>query len=379
MNSNSKEEKINTAVIDQRLFDSLPVTARRIFSVLEKEGNVIIKGGVVKLVAMKLLESKKLFKDQARLALESRINDIDLDFIVVGDITAVKNLIAEKFYRLSAEFNYAGIFLDAKDIEIIEAADWAQGVEKIMASHDLAMNEFVMDYFSGKWHLYYTPRACRCLIDGLGVLNPKPGHVLYAAGRIFPSALGIIRLVKFLAVGKVNKIYLPEWWLALYMENYRKKVAAEEMPANAPLGFYSLVLMKNYFGDKPMLQKRAMVALYDLGFTDMLDPEMYIRQQERIFADSGTKFEQTDFTIEEVIDRYLEGKRKKEESRKNRQAVRVNCGHEFKMINCNLCGRNQCAIETCAKCGKNKTSGFLPCTLRMYSGQTDPAGFYEIK
>jgi hypothetical protein len=151
------------------------------------------------------------------------------------------------------------------------------------------------------------------------------------------------------------------------------------MPTNAPLGFYSLVLMKNYFGDKPLLQKRAMVTLYDLGFTEILDPELYIRQQERIFADSGTQFEQTDFTIEEVIDRYLESRRKKEESRANRQAARANCGHEFKMINCNLCGRNQCVIETCAKCGKNKTGGYLPCTLRMYAGQTDPNSFYEIK
>jgi hypothetical protein len=243
----------------------------------------------------------------------------------------------------------------------------------------MTINEVAMIPQAGRWYFYYTPQCYRALAEGIGISNPQPGHYWFNAGRIIPSSFQIIRLVKFLVAGKVDKIYLPKWWLSLYMENYQKKVVDGQMPASAPLGFYSLVLMKNYFGDKPQLQKRAMVALYDLGFTDMLDPEMYIRQQERIFADSGTKFEQTDFTIEEVIDRYLESRRKIEESRAKHQTARANCDHEFKVINCDLCGRNRCVIETCAKCGKNKTAGFLPCTMRMHSGQTDQTGFYRLK
>jgi hypothetical protein len=238
----------------------------------------------------------------------------------------------------------------------------------------------VLIFSAGGWKIFYTPFALKHLAQGVGMfIRPKTTNLYYSAGRVFPSALGMIRLIKFLVAGKVNKIYLPRWWLTLYMENYQKKVAAGEMPPNAPLGFYSLVLLKNYFGDKPLLQKKAMVALYDLGFTDMLDPELYIRQQEAIFCDADKEFALKDFTIEEVFDRYLENRRKKEESKKNRQAARANCVHEFKIIDCDLCGRNRCVIETCSKCGKNKTNGFLPCTMRFYAGQTDPSGFYELK
>lgn len=378
MNSGSKE-KINTVVISRSILDSLPSSARRIFPILEKEGNVIVKGGAVKLAVMRLLENQGSFKDSRRFEIESRINDIDLDFIIAGSAAAARQLIIKKFNRLSAAFKSSGIYFDTKDVEIIEAADWEQGVEKIIGGNDLTMNEFAMDFLNGRWRLYYTQRACRALIDGVGVLNPKPGHINYNAGRVFPSALGMIRLVKFLVAGKASRIYLPEWWRALYLENYQKKVAAGQMPTNAPLGFYSLVLLKNYFGDKPQLQKKAMVALYDLGFTDMLDPELYIRQQEQIFAAGGNRFEQTEFTIEEIIDRYLDSKRKKGEGWKVRQAERADCDHEFEVINCNLCGQDRCVIETCAKCGKNKNVSPLPCVSRMRSGYADPSGFYEIK
>lgn len=373
------EKKINMTIVNSRILDMLPAEARRIFSVLEKEENTVIKGGVAKLVAMKLLESKGIFRDRQRMANESRINDIDLDFIVVGNAEAARDLIIEKFNRLADKFATAGIFLDAKDVEIIKAANFGQGIEKIINRNDLAMNEFAMDFSGRTWRLHYTQRACQQLIDGIGVLNSKPGHIHYDAGRVFPSALGMVRLIKFLVAGKVNKIYLPNWWRKLYFENYQKKVAAGEMPANAPLGYYSLVLLKNYFGNNDLLQKKAMVAFYDLGFTDMLDPELYIRQQEQVFKNSGSRFEQNDFTIEDVISRYLENEQKKIENQKNRQAARAQCVHEFQTIDCDLCGKNQCAIEACAKCGKNKNSNILPCTLRMYSGQTDQAGFYEMK
>ena len=373
------DKKINNLVVDPQMIESLPPNARRIFSVLEKEGDVIIKGGLAKLMVMRLLEQKDQFKDRARLDNESHINDIDLDFIVIGKVEAARDRVMEKFYRLYSEFERAGIYLDAKDVEIVEAESWTKGVEKIINRNDLAMNEVALDYFNGSWRLYYTQRACRNLIDGIGVLNPKPGHIFYSAGRPIPSALGMIRLIKFLAAGKVNKIYLPKWQRDLYFDNYQKKAKAGEAPPGAPLGVYSLVLMRNYFGDKPQLQKKAMVALYDLGFTDLLDPEMYIRQQEQIFKDAGNRFEQTEFSIEEVVERYLENKRKKEEIQRNRQSGKEICVHEFELIDCDLCGKNQCALESCVKCGRNKNMAPLPCAARMRRGQTDPGGFYEIK
>lgn len=376
---NNDAKKVNTLTLVPAIINSLPPQARRILRVLEKEGNVVIKGGTVKLVAMALLEKKGQFKDHERFVRESRIKDIDLDFIVVGSLAAMQRQVIEKFHRLEQYFQASEMYLNARDIELIEAESWEKGIEAIMGRNDLAMNELAMDYFNGRWHFYYTQRACRNLIEGVGVLNPKPGHILYDAGRIFASPLGIIRLVKFLVTGKVKKIYLPKYWLELYSEYYQKKVKSGEMPPNAPLGFYSLVLMKNYFGDDPQLQKKALVALYDLGFTEILDPDLYIRQQESIFANTGNYFEQVDFTIEEIISRYFQAKQKREENRKNRHGGQAACEHEFETIECDRCGQNRCVIETCAKCGKNKDNAFLPCVLRMRAGETDPNGFYRLK
>lgn len=372
-------KKIDTLVLNRAIIESLPFNARQIFSVLEREKDVIIKGGVVKLAVMYFLEKKGLFKNPRRLAAESRIKDIDLDFIVIGNVANARQRVVEKFNHLQTAFAESGIYLDAKDIEIIEAGSWAGGVEKIIERNDLIMNEVAMDYFNGCWRLYYTLRAFRNLIDGIGVLNPKQGHILYNAGRVIPSALGIVRLIKFLVAGKADKIYFPKWWRSLYMENFQNKIKTGEANVCAILGFYSLVLMKNYFGENPVLQKKAMVVLYDLGFTDLLDPDLYIRQQEQAFKDAGNRFEQTEFSIDEIIDRYLENKQKREEGQKIRRLKKSQCMHKFEEINCDLCGENRCVIENCVKCGKNKTGMLPPCSLRMFAGQTDPDGFYEIK
>lgn len=374
-----QKRQIYPVLLDAKVFNLLPDNLKNYLRVMVDEEDVVLRGGAVKLVVLTSLMLQGKLNDRKRWELERRINDFDLSFVYKKILVDLKSEVTEKFHCIKDKLAAAGVNLEAKDIDIIEEPTRESAVARTVGSIDMTINEVAMMPQDRRWYFYYTPQCYRALAEGIGISNPQPGHFWFNAGRIIPSSFQMIRLVKFLAVGKVNKIYLPEWWRALYMENYQKKAADGQMPANAPLGFYSLVLMKNYFGGKPLLQKKAMVALYDLGFTDMLDPELYIRQQENIFADSGTKFEQTDFTIEEVIDRYLEGKRRKEEGRKSRQAARVNCGHEFEVVNCNLCGRNQCVIETCAKCGKNKTSGFLPCTLRMYAGQTDPAGFYEIK
>jgi hypothetical protein len=376
---NIQKRQVYSVLLDAKVFNLLPDNLKNYLRAMADEEDVVLRGGAVKLVVLTSLMLQGKLNDRKRWEVELKVNDFDVSFVYKQLPVDLKIQVSEKFSRIKNKLAEVGVPLEAKDVDIIEEPTQERAAARVVGFIDMTINEVAMMPQGRRWYFYYTPQCYRALAEGIGISNPQPGHFWFNAGRIIPSSFQMIRLVKFLAAGKVNKIYLPKWWLALYMENYQNKVAEGQMPANAPLGFYSLVLLKNYFGDKPLLQKRAIVALYDLGFTDMLDPEMYIRQQERIFADSGARFEQTDFTIEEVIDRYLEGRRKKEESRTNRQAARADCGHEFKTINCNLCGRNQCAIETCAKCGKNKTGGYLPCTLRMYAGQTDPDGFYELK
>jgi hypothetical protein len=377
--NNIQPRQVFEIALDKKVFSLLPANVQNYLRVMASEEDVSIKGGVVKLIVLTYLLAQGKLKDRNRWEIERKVNDFDLVFVYKELPVDFKKEIVEKFNRVQAKLKAAGICLEAKDIAFVEAGTKEQAAAKIVGDIDMTINEVAATPQDGRWYFYYTSQCYRDMIGGLGVSNPQPGHFWFNAGRIIPSSFQMIRLIKFLVVGKVYKIYLPKWQVALYMENYQKKVAAGEMPPNAPLGFYSLVLLSNYFGDKPLLQKKAMVALYDLGFTDMLDPNLYIRQQEQIFKNTGVNFELTDFTIEQVVDRYLEGRKKKEESQKNRQQARAQCVHEFQNINCDLCGKNQCVIETCVKCSKNRNGGVLPCTLRMRQGIVDPAGFYEIK
>ncbi len=376
---NIQKRQIYSAPLTGKIFELLPENVKNYLRAMVGEEDVAIKGGVVKFVILTSLILQNKCRDRKRWDAERKINDFDLVFIYKELPADLKKEVVEKFNRVEAKLAMNNIPLEAEDIDIIAAPAREAAIARIVGNIDTTINEVAMMPKDRKWYFYYTPQCYWALVEGLGVSNLQSGHFWLNAGRAFPSAFQMIRLIKLLVSGKGNKIYLPKWQLKLYFENYQKKVAAGEMPANAPLGFYSLVLMKNYFGDKPLLQKKAMVALYDLGFTDMMDPEMYIRQQERIFADAGADFSLADFTIEEVVDRYLESKKKKEEAQTVRQQARNQCEHEFETIDCDLCGKNKCAITACAKCGKNKNSGVLPCVLRLRQGITDPVGFYSIK
>ena len=374
-----QKRHIYKILLDDKLTKFLPDMVKNYLRVMLDEENIVIKGGVVKLIVLTLMMSQGRLKDRNRWEKERKINDVDLVFSYKELPEDLRGEVVSKFNRIKDKLGKSGIPLEAKDIDIIEEPSQERAVARVIGFIDMTINEVSMMPKNGQWYFYYTPQCYHALSEGVGIPNPKSGHIWYNAGRMIPSALQIIRMLKFLVAGKVNKIYLPRWWITLFLRNYEKKVAAGEMPANAPLGFYSLVLLKNYFGGNPLAQKKAMVALYDLGFTDMVDPEIYIRQQAQIFANAGADFSLADFTIEEVVDRYLESKKKKEEAQAVRQQARQQCAHEFETINCDLCGKNKCAITTCVKCGKNKGSGILPCVLRMRQGITDSAGFYWIK
>lgn len=375
----NNQSQIKSIELDDNCLKLLPESVRGVLSLLEEVEGIAIKGGIAKLCLMAAMRAYGGFKNEKRWKIEEKINDIDLVFVFLSNKNDLKESIINKYRETEKNFFKNGLCLHPKDIDIVEAENSKSAIENILGSNDLTINEVALVFSNGHWKIFYSPFALRHLAQGIGMFaKPKTTNLYYNAGRVFPSPLGFIRLLKFLVAGKVNKIYLPRWWITLYLQNYQKKVASGEMPANAPLGFYSLVLLKNYFGGDLLAQKRAMIALYDLGFTDMVDPELYIRQQERIFANAGTDFSLTNFSIEQVVDRYLESKKKKEESQKSRQAARTQCEHQFETINCDLCGKNQCAITTCAKCGKNKSGGVLPCVSRMRQGVIDPAGFYEI-
>jgi hypothetical protein len=371
--------QMNFADMKDEYIKVLPQNFQDFLAALAGENNIVIKGGVAKLCLMAMLKVEGKLKDEERWQKQQKINDIDFNFIFPPETRDLRKQFIEKYQRIKDLLSTINFQIEPKDMNIVEAKSIKDGMMKILENNDLTINEEAVALISGKWKIFYTPSAALHLANGIGVLNPKPGHIWNSAGRIFPSPLGMVRLFKFLVRGTVDKIYLPKWWLTLYFENYKKKIANNELPVGTTLSYYSLILMKNYFGTSPELQNRAMILLKDLGFTDLLDPQAYIKQQEEFLKDFSGNIEIKQLTIEDVFERFLEFKKKGDENKKKRLVSHLQCDHEFQAFECDLCGKNQCFIENCLKCDKNKNTSPPPCTLRFWMGKIEPADFYSIK
>lgn len=370
---------MNFADMKDEYIKVLPQNFQDFLAILASQQYVVVKGGVAKLCLMAMLKVEGKLKDDVRWQKQQKINDIDFNFIFTPDIRDLKKQFIEKYETIKKLLSTINFQIEPKDMNIVEAQNIKEGMMKILENNDLTINEEAVAVINGKWKIFYTPSAASHLANGIGVLNPKPGHIWNSAGRIFPSPLGMVRLFKFLVRGTVDKIYLPRWWLTLYFENYKKKIASKELPAGTTLSYYSLILMKNYFGTNPELQNKAMILLKDLGFTDLLDPQAYIKQQEEILKDSPDNTEIKQLTIEDVFERFLEFKKKGEENKKKRLESHLQCDHEFWAFDCGLCGKNQCFIENCVKCDKNKNTSPPPCTLRFWMGKIDHDDLYSLK
>jgi len=373
--SQAKKEIFSIALRDDVIV-FLPFKVRGIMRALAGEPDVLIKGGVARLCLMTLIAKKGKLEGRSRLEIEKRIGDVDLAIWDDGRRPDFRRQSAAKYEILRQKLSTAGAIFEPKNLDIIEMGGVRAPVERIFETTDLTINEVVLGYEAG-WRIYYTANAIGHIAKGWGVfVRPKPTNIRYDAGRVFPSPLGMIRLLKFLVSGKVEKIYLPVHWRKLYFQDYERKLKQGLRQKDAPLGLHSLVLMKNYFGDNDRLQKKAMVALYDLGFTDLVDPDLYIRRQEDIFARAKLNFEIKDLSFDEVFARYLEEKNKAGGPYVSRAEQ---CAHEYKSETCGLCGKRTCAIEVCAKCGRGKGGQAMPCSVWMREGRLEPEGFYEIQ
>lgn len=357
----------------------LPQNIQDFLTTLAGQENIVIKGGVAKLCLMAMLKAEGKLKDDERWQKQQKINDIDFIFIFSPETRDLKKQFIEKYQTIKKLLSPINFQIEPKDMNIVEAKSLKDGMMTILKANDLTINEEAVAVIGDKWKIFYTPSAAAHLADGIGVLNPKPGHIWNSAGRIFPSPLGMVRLLKFLIRGNVDKIYLPKWWLDLYFSSYQRKIENGDLPADTTLSFYSLILMKNYFGKDPLLQKRAMEVLCDLGFTRLFDPQAYVKQQEEILENFQGDIELKPLTIEEVFDRYVDFRKKGEENKKKRLDSHSQCEHRFQSFECDLCGKNHCFIENCVKCDKNKNTSPPPCTLRFWMGKIDPNDFYPIK
>ncbi len=355
----------------------LPRKVRAVLNALAGERNLLIKGGIARLSLMALIEKKGKLENPSRLDIEKRIGDVDLAFWQSGSGRDFRSELCQKYAAIAQKLYAVGVVFEPKNIDIIDLDGGKPPVEKIFDATDLTINEVALGCEGNVWRIYYTSHAIKHIATGWGVfVRPKPTNIRTDAGRVFPSPLGMVRLLKFLVSGKVKKIYLPVHWRKLYFADYERKLKEGLRQPNAPLGLHSLVLMKNYFGNDDRLQKKAMFALYDLGFTTLLDPDLFIRQQEDIFSRAKMRFELKDLGFDDVFNRYLEEKNRKYPQR---PAGAEQCMHVYEQTACNLCGRRVCAIEACKNCGKGKSRPPMACTVWMRECRLEPEAFYEIK
>lgn len=373
-----KQRQIFSISLREEHIALLPRKVRAVLGALAGERNILVKGGISRLCLMVLIDKKGKLEDRARLDIEKRIGDVDLAIWPDNKNPDARAQLNQRYVNLAQKLYAAGAIFEPKNIDIIDVDGGGAPVEKVFETTDLTINEVALGYEGNAWRVYYTSQAIRHLAKGWGVfVCPKPTNIRIDAGRVFPSPLGMVRLLKFLVSGKVKKIYLPVHWRKLYFADYERKLKEGLRQSNAPLGLHSLVLMKNYFGNDDRLQKKAMFALYDLGFTTLLDPDLYIRQQEDIFARAQMRFELKDLSFEDVFNRYLEEKNRRYQPR--HAAAAEPCAHAWEQTSCDLCGKRACAIETCKNCGKGKSCPPMACTVWMRECRLEPEGFYEIK
>jgi len=327
---------------------------------LASEENIVIKGGLARLCCLEALSfANDGFTDKVRQNIERGINDVDIILLHKGSLPKSRNFLAESFARIRENLDARGIELKSEDAEPVKGEFTDQTFHRILRDADLTINESVLARADGKWILWTTKECVRDLVQGVGFLNAKPGHFRYEKGRFIPSNLGWMRLVKFLAEGKISTIYMPRWWLKAHFASMAAKMEAGDLPWGASLGLYSLSLMEKKAGGKSILQKRIMKILNALHFTDIAEPAEYIARQKEGFAAKGQLFELKKFAFEEIIDRAIEKKNQVFDRRHNRNVVKNSCDHFWEQYICDGCAKH-CALKLCAQCPAVETTD-LPC------------------
>ncbi len=354
------QRKFVRVELDKRVIAKFPPFVEYALDSLAPEQEMVIKGGLARLCCIEALAfANDGFPDQERQAIERRINDVDIIIFHKGTLPKSKDFLVEKFLRIRQNLDAQGIELKSEDAEPVKGEIGEYALRKILCDADLTINESILAPSGGRWVLWTTKECLRDLREGVGFLNAKPAHFRYERGRFMPSNLGWMRLVKFLAEGKISSIYMPRWWREAHFASMKQKMEAGDLPWGASLGLYSLSLMEKKAGGKPELQSNIMKILNALRFTDIINPDEYIAKQKEGFAAKGQLFELKKFAFEEIIDRAVEKKSQVFDRRHDRNVIKNSCEHFWEQYVCDGCARH-CALKLCTQCPAVETMD-LPC------------------
>lgn len=340
------ERKIMKAIIDA---NELPDFAARALTALCGEEGLMIKGGCAKAVLeWFLMKNGKIPLTKSLKALMD--NETDLDIIFIFRAAEEKDKLKNKFNSLKEKLAGAKIELKANDIELVRNKKFLSEekiVEKIFGTRDLTINEVLLlpAAEKGKWALYCSDVCLRDTLNGVGIItgNTK-ATVWYNYGRLVPTNYGLFRILRILIERKVKKIYLPQWWVDVNLEEAKKK-------GHTKFGAYGAILGRRYI-DKPRQQETMMKYLYDLGIEkDITRFDEYIKEQEAEFQNqSNFSFEmKEDFSFEDMLEHSQKKEEKRLHSRQERKKIREECDHYIEKMACNHC-RMSCQINYCIKC-----------------------------
>lgn len=354
------QRKIVSAQLAKEVIANFPPFVEYALDSLAPENDIIVKGGLARLCCIEALSfANDGFGDEKRQAIERGINDVDIILLHKGSLPKSKDFLIEKFLRIRQNLDAQGIELKSEDAEPVKGELDDYTFRKVLLDADMTINESIVVRAGGKWALWTTKECVRDLVKGVGFLNAKPAHFRYEKGRFMPSNLGWMRLIKFLAEGKINSIYMPRWWRDAHLASMRQKMEAGTLPWGAALGLYSLSLMEKKAGGNPELQKKIMKILKALDFAEIDDPAEYIKKQKESFAAQNQLFELKKFTFNEIIDRAIEKKNQVFDKRHDRNVLKSACDHFWEQYICDGCAKH-CALQLCAQCPAVETTD-LPC------------------
>ncbi len=323
----------------------IPEEVREALELLGGESHLGIKGGHAKTVMEEILRQQgKNPKSRSR---PSGIGmDLDIVLTFVGTRKKSIDMLDERVRELTEKLLETGIELNPADVETLKGNLSSEKIlQRFLESRDVTINESILVPKQGEWCLFYTDKCFRDTLNGIGILAANgSGTTRIDAGRKIAGPLGIVRLLRFLIEGKVNRIYLPQWWIDL--NNKEAKRMHRES-----LGGYGPILGRRYRG-KPVLEEKMMLYLNKLGLTDIRNFERYMEEQEIFFQfHTGNKFSFNDKrSFREIQEHFMRKEEERTTSYQERKTARDICSHEtVSTFVCGYCPR-KCLIKKCADC-----------------------------
>jgi len=355
--------------IEETVLGKLP-EVKNILGILQQtEPHVIIKGGMARLTLLKYLEQQGKIIQPWRLQREEKLRDIDLILPHTNTLPKDRTDLVNSAAIIKEELS-AGTQLTV-DFEPFKASPSC--LERILSTRDLTINEVIL-YLnnSGGWELSYTSRCWRDIIQGVGMLTSGGKKLIrYDYGRMLPTNYGFFRLFRLWVEGKVEKIYLPEWWISTHFQE------AERLEKER-FGNYALVIAHQYKNATSQIQKRWGLVLNELGFTDLPYLSTFQQEQELLYDIKNNQ----PFAFEEerpfgqIIDQMVKEEQQRQSARQKRNEQMRKCQHNtLKTFECSGC-KHSCKIQRC-ECGqifKPTQNLELPCNwiFKTSSWTNDP-------